>query len=529
MTVPAGDIVASFAVHTNEDTLPESHETVQVALRASAATVDAGAVLDVPTALGLIVDPTGPGIDVPLFAPSGHDTRLGFLRVINRSGRSVVHVDAIDDDGNRHATSLGIDAGETVHFNSNDLENGNPNKGLSRGVGDGAGDWRLQLRGNDVHALTYMRTKDGFLTSLHDLVPAGPDGYAVPIFNPGKNRNQVSLLRLINTGEADATVTITGIDDTGASSAGEAVLDLAPGEARTIPADDLEKGTHLDGPLGVGIGKWRLLVSAEESIGVASLLESPAGHLTNLSTSPDNADSVAGGTAHHVYLFPSASDPGNRQGFVRVVNRGTGGTGGTVEIQAYDGTAWEYDPVALTLDANEVVHFNSDDLETGNADKGLSGSTGAGEGDWRLVLTSDLDLDVLAYIRTDAGFLTSMHDTVPLTDGVYRVPMFNPGSNRNQVSLLWLFNPGREAIEATIAGVDDGGVESHGRVQLSLAGGATRTISAQDLETGAAGLSGALGDGIGKWRLEVRSDAPIRVMSLLGSPTGHLTNLSTIP
>ena len=59
--------------------------------------------------------------------------------------------------------------------------------------------------------------------------------------------------------------------------------------------------------------------------------------------------------------------------------------------------------------------------------------------------------------------------------------------------------------------------------------GASRTIEASDLEAGAPGLAGALGDGDGKWRLAVTSEQPVIVMSLLSSPTGHLTNLSTAP
>ena len=57
----------------------------------------------------------------------------------------------------------------------------------------------------------------------------------------------------------------------------------------------------------------------------------------------------------------------------------------------------------------------------------------------------------------------------------------------------------------------------------------TVTLTALQLETGGEGLTGALGEGMGKWRLRVRSDRPIVVMSLLESPTGHLTNLSTVP
>ena len=39
----------------------------------------------------------------------------------------------------------------------------------------------------------------------------------------------------------------------------------------------------------------------------------------------------------------------------------------------------------------------------------------------------------------------------------------------------------------------------------------------------------AFGDGTGKWRLQARANSPIIVMNLMETPTGHLTNLSTIP
>lgn len=56
--------------------------------------------------------------------------------------------------------------------------------------------------------------------------------------------------------------------------------------------------------------------------------------------------------------------------------------------------------------------------------------------------------------------------------------------------------------------------------------GGTLTLTARQLESGI-GVRGALGNGAGKWRLFVESDQPIQVMSLLQSPTPHLTNLST--
>ena len=526
VTIPAGATTASFSVFTNEDVESEPHETVRVRIYRRRGFPE-GVALAKDDALGLIVQPDTPAQDVPIIAPASDIVRQGFVRIINRGGRSVAHVDAVDDEGNRHATSLAIDAGETVHFNSDDLEAGNFGKGLSRGVGPGTGDWRLEVLANDMEVLAYMRTNDGFLTSLHDLVPAGTDGYSVPTFNPAKNVVQVSRLRLFNGGTEGASVTITGVDNAGATLPGEVRLELAAGEARTISAQDLASGTGVDGEIDDGGGKWRLLVNSDVPIGVASLLRSPTGHLTNLSTVPDNAEPGDGETTHGVPLFPAASDPKARQGFARVVNRGAAGT---VSIKVRDDTDHDYPPVMLELDENETIQFNSNDLENGNAEKGLSAGVGAGDGDWRLSLTSALDLDVLAYVRRTAdGFLTSMHDVVPETDGVYRVPIFNPGSNRNQVSLLRLINKGETTAQVTIQGVDGEGRRSSGGVQLAIPGETARTVSAQDLEAGGDGFSGALGDGAGKWQLEVESDQPIDVMSLLESPTGHLTNLSTAP
>ena len=227
-----------------------------------------------------------------------------------------------------------------------------------------------------------------------------------------------------------------------------------------------------------------------------------------------------------VALLPRASDP-VREGFVRVINHAA--EAGEVTIEAVDDTGMRLGPVTLSLDAGATAHFNSGDLEDGNAAKGLPAGVGSGEGDWRLVLDSDLDFEALSYIRTADGFLTAMHDTVPVRDGAYEVAIFNPGSNPNQVSGLRLVNPGSEDAEVTITGVDDAGASPGSAVVLTVPAGGSRTILAAELESGGEGVSGALGDGVGKWRLRVESEEPIIVMSLLSSPTGHLTNLSTAP
>ena len=150
--------------------------------------------------------------------------------------------------------------------------------------------------------------------------------------------------------------------------------------------------------------------------------------------------SSSNATGHLVPLFPSASDAA-LQGFARVINHS--GDAGEVRIEPVDDTGVPYGPLTLSIDGHQTVHFNSNDLEDGNPGKGLTGSTGAGTGDWRLTLTSDLDVEVLSYIRTTDGFLTAMHDVAPESEpGVRRVVIFNPGSNTSQVSRLRLLNTG---------------------------------------------------------------------------------------
>ena len=107
---------------------------------------------------------------------------------------------------------------------------------------------------------------------------------------------------------------------------------------------------------------------------------------------------------------------------------------------------------------------------------------------------------------------------------------FNPASNDRQVSRLRLINNGGSQASVTVTGVDDAGLSPGGPLQLRVAPGTALEVSSTELESGQSERieSGALGDGVGKWRLRVESDEPIQVMSLLDSPTRHLTNTSTV-
>ena len=469
---------------------------------------------------------------VPLL-PSASDPhrRQGFMRVVNHSAQAgEVSILAIDDAGMEYGpVQLDIDAHQMLHFNSDDLEQGNERKGLSGGVGPGQGSWRLVLTsGLDLEVLSYVRARDGgALASMHDVVPEDEGVHRVVFFNPASNASRVSGLRLVNPGEEAVAVRIEGTDDAGEEGESAVELTLAPRASRMLSVQVLESGEDegLAGALGDGAGKWRLRVTANQPIRVMNLLRHLDGaHLTNVSTAPEPE-----GALHRVPLLPAAAHP-HRDGVVRIINRSA--QAGEVSIVAFDDTGMEYGPLTLGIGAKEAVHLTSRDLEGSNLDKGLESGTGAGEGAWRLELTSALDLKVLSYVRTrGAGVLASMHDVAPEDEGVHRVVFFNPANNRGRVSGLRLINPGKEAAAVRIEGVDDAGEAGEGAVALMLAPGASRTLSAQALESGEGeGLAGALGDGEGKWRLRVSADHPIRVMSLLRHLDGaHLTNVSTAP
>ena len=484
---------------------------------------------------------------VPFF-PSAAEAavRQGFVRVVNHSSvAGEARITAIDDSGARKGpVTLAIGAKAARHFNSTDLEDGNAEKGLSGGVGAGEGAWRLAVASDlDIEVLSYVRTRDGFVTAMHGGLPAtSGDGLSqqAVFFNPGSNFNQVSILRLVNDTAGAARVSVSGVDDLGASPGSTVQVSVPAGTARAFTAEQLEAGTGdglVSGSLGDGAGKWRLFIESDQPVTAMSLLESPTGHIANLSSLPEARDG-----RWLAPLFSASADPKGRQGFLRVVNHSD--RAGTVAITAFNNTDFEHGPVTLSIGANEARHFNSDDLELGNAAKGLEGSAGMGEGDWWLELSSgDLDISVMAYVRTPGGFLTSMHDLAPVGEGGthHRVAFLNPGSNFNQASVLRVVNLNGEDAHVTVAGVDDAGASPGSAVEFRVPAGTSRSLTAEELETGVRAftesefgfgdeaLEGALEDGIGKWRLAVRSTVPVLVMSVLENPTGHLTNLSTVP
>ena len=256
-------------------------------------------------------------------------------------------------------------------------------------------------------------------------------------------------------------------------------------------------------------------------------------------------------------LFVTSTAPGAAQGVLRIVNGA--GESGSVEIRAIDDAGIRHGPAAFTLDAGAAVEFDASDLASGNAVKGLSPGLGTLPGDVRLQIETELRIVPLAYVRAADGTLSAMHDTVRAGAAAgggggyrYEVPTFNAASDVTRESRLRLINPGDRPAAISIEGRDDTGAEATGgAVRLTLPSGGARTLTARQLEAGDAGamgqtgqtgqthrtgqgegaeaaaLTGQLGAGVGRWRLSVSSDRPIRVVNVVSTASGYLNNLST--
>ena len=426
--------------------------------------------------------------------------RTGVVRIVNYSrAPGTVHIMAFDEDGREYGPAgLTIEAGQTVQLAPEDLARGNPAGGVSGATGSGWGNGRLELSSDlDLMVLSYVRHRDGFLTAMHDVVPREGGRYHVRTFHPGSEPNQTSRVRLINTGPDQAAVRIRGIDDRGVSG-GQVTASVPAGATREFTAAALESGAGVNGALGHGAGRWRLVLESDGALVVLNLVESPTGYLANLSAVPR-----AKNGAWTVPYFPGATDPSGRRGLLRIVNGSD--RGGAVRIAAFDDGGRRYPPFTTRVGAGQTLHLDSGALEA-------ELSPGAGSGNWRLVASSDPEIEVLSYVQHPDGLLSPMHDVAPL-DG-HRVSTFLPGGR------LRLVNTGETAALVTVAAVDDRGSSSGGAFGLTLPAGAARELTAAELGFG--------GDS-GSRRLVIDSEETVEAMSLLESAAGRLANLSGEP
>ena len=222
--------------------------------------------------------------------------------------------------------------------------------------------------------------------------------------------------------------------------------------------------------------------------------------------------------------FASAGDAAGRQSFVRLVNRSE--VAGEALVWGLDDAGARFGPARLSIGAGRTAHFNSEDLELGNAAKGLTDGVGAPmAGDWRLEILSTLDLEAQTFLRAPGGPLSALHDGLPRVGETLRAAFLPAGRERSPAGALRVSNP-TGADETVMAwGFDDAG---RGRLATGLVAPAGRavTVSASELERWRLGAGRGLGRGEGNWRLELAAPWPLEAQALAVGDDGRVGNLS---
>ncbi len=458
--------------------------------------------------------------------PGSNTNQQTFLRIINPNDAVTnVQIYAIDDQGNtsrKGSVEFTLQAQAALQLTAQDLENGNTEKGVTGNLCDGEGKWRLRIRSNNsIVAMSLIRTPDGFLTSQDEIVSRPGDLHtAVDYINPASNTDQQTFIRVMNPSSFNLALNLVAYDDTGAQR--PITVSLASGESLQLTSADLENGNPDKGfssGIGAGSGKWRVEIQSdpETDVPAQSMIRTPDGFLTNLSGVAEATDD----DRHGIYFANPASET-NQQSFLRIVNASS--QTGTFVISGFDanGFAAPGGTATFTLNPFASKQLTTQDIENGNTEKGLVGALGNGTGRWQLYVSSDLALEdtrVMSLVRTSDGFLTNLSRPAPESGGATHIYMFNPASNTEQRSSLYLVNLGANTNQLSVQAWDDAGNEKTFNSQIG-------TLSS--VEFTAAEIEQAIGTGVGKWRFRITGTQQFKAFSLLNTSTGFLTNLSSV-
>lgn len=228
----------------------------------------------------------------------------------------------------------------------------------------------------------------------------------------------------------------------------------------------------------------------------------------------------------------SVASPKNteQEGWVRFTNHSA--VTAEVEIFAFDDKGVGAGPSKLTLQPRASVLLSAQDLKAGNAAKGLVGELGEpASGEWWLDVYSHENIAVASYVRSLDGLLANMSDAIHTNATVTPVPMLNESTNVHMRGELRIVNPDTKLATVEIDGINDAGQPGESTVKISVPGGGAVRVTAAQLESGVLAnviTAGKLGNSNGKWRLNVKTNTPVRIMSLVRGPNGYLSNISGI-
>ena len=213
-----------------------------------------------------------------------------------------------------------------------------------------------------------------------------------------------------------------------------------------------------------------------------------------------------------------AAEDRHGHGFLRVVNHDA--AAGEIRLTAWDRMGRRRPAATLAIGPGEAVHLNAADLRAGNPDKGLAGGFGRWASGLRLALSTNLEIEAAALLRTKDGFLSQIQDIAPARNGRLRVPLLAAGGSDGLLRLANLSDVDRTA---TIIGVDDAGRLSDAAMTVEAPARAT-------LDIGAAALEAGLGaNAEGRWRLAIEPAEAFAAAGFSAGPNGRLSNLSPAP
>ena len=441
--------------------------------------------------------------------------------------RLLEHLDLSDNAVSDLSALSGLTRLETLLLSGNRVSDISPLRGMAELKA-------LVLDGNAVSDLAQVV----FLESLEELSLSGnPLGELSPLCA----LRELKRLWLADSGLSDLSELscLTGLERLWLSD--NAVADVGPlSGMRRLEWLDLERNAVSDvAPLGRlrALARLRLGSNRVSDAGPLAANEGLGeGDVAGLRGNPLSEDSIQ----RHVPAlrergatvlaglsapwFASAGDAAGRQSFVRLVNRSE--VAGEALVWGLDDAGARFGPARLAIGAGRAAHFNSEDLELGNAAKGLTDGVGAPvAGDWRLEILSTLDLEAQTFLRAPGGPLSALHDSLPRVGGALRAAFLPAGRERSPAGALRVSNPTGADKTVMVWGFDDAG---RGRLATGLVAPAGRavTVSASDLERWRLGSGRGLGRGEGNWRLELAAPWPLEAQALAVGDGGRTGNLS---
>ena len=230
---------------------------------------------------------------------------------------------------------------------------------------------------------------------------------------------------------------------------------------------------------------------------------------------------------HSVLFFPGLSDGSGPTGLLRIVNHSD--EDGEVKIIAIDDSGDRSEEVTVAVMANTVTAISSEALENGDTELGIEG-IGDGEGHWRLLVSSDLDIQPYAYIKDSAGAITPIQIAASKLNGRYEIgfPAREDPSDMRYVRIINRSTSSDVVVVVEGRGDDPADV-GEASVLVQLGHGEAKQYSVVDLEEGEGVLQGSLGSGVLNWTLTVSADGPIDVLGYVQKSSREIINLSASP